>query len=320
MTTSLNRLTVIGAGVLGGQIAWHSAYMGKDVMVYDINEMSLERCRAGHEHYGRVYALEMGADAERLAATQARLRYSTDLAAAVAGAELVIEAVPEVPAIKNELYARLATLMEEQTILATNSSTFLPAAFAEASGRPERYCALHFANLIWKMNVAEVMAHAGTSLATLEQVTRFAIDIGMLPVPVGKENNGYLLNAWLVPLLNACQTLVTNGVGSPELIDRTYLKVNPGGGMGPFGFMDVIGIGTCVNILAYWGEVNRDAQMLANAEYLKHHFLDQGHLGLQTQRGFYRYPGPRYLDDDFLAIPDAGAAGDIARRAFLGSL
>ena len=79
------------------------------------------------------------------------------------------------------------------------------------------------------MNLAEIMAHATTSEETLTQIAEFAIEIGMVPIPVEKEQNGYVLNTWLVALLNAAQTLVTNGVSSPEMVDRTYLIGNRGG-------------------------------------------------------------------------------------------
>ena len=151
---------------------------------------------------------------------RARLTYTTDLGEAVGQADFVIEAIPEIPKVKTEFYETMAGLLAEHTLLATNSSTLLARDFAVATGRPEKFCALHFANLIWIMNVAEIMAHPGTSEATLTSVTEFTIEIGMLPIPVHKEQNGYVLNTWLVPLLNAAQTLVTNGVTSTAPIWR----------------------------------------------------------------------------------------------------
>ncbi len=126
----------------------------------------------------------MNATEEQLTATRARLSFTTDLAAAVASADLVIEAVPEIPQVKIEVYSALAKHLPEHTLLATNSSTLLPSQFAEYTGRPEKYCALHFANLIWKLNIAEVMAHPATADDTLVAITRFAIEIGMVPIPV----------------------------------------------------------------------------------------------------------------------------------------
>jgi 3-hydroxyacyl-CoA dehydrogenase len=223
--------------------------------------------------------------------------------------------VPEVPDAKTAAYMKMAPLLRKHTLIATNSSTLLPSDFAVATGRPEKFCALHFANLIWLMNVAEVMAHAATSDDTLTQVTGFAIEIGMLPIPVRKEQNGYVLNSWFVPLLNAAQTLVTNGVCTPEDVDRTYLKCNPGASLGPMGMIDMVGMQTAFNVIRYWGVRNNDEQMLRNAAYVKERFIDRGLLGLPSGQGYYRYPNPAFQNKGFLAIPDASRVPELVALA-----
>lgn len=314
MTLSqLNNITVLGSGVLGGQIAWHSAYKGKTVTIYDIAESTLANCRRAHTQYAQIYLTEVGATAQAIEQTQARLRYTCDLAEAVAAADLVIEAVPEVPEIKTSVYQQMAPLLPAHTLIATNSSTLLPRDFAKATGRPDKYCALHYANLIWRMNLVEIMAHPTTAEHTLKAVTEFVIETGMVPIPVQKEQNGYVLNTWLVALLGAAQSLVTNGVATPEMVDRTFMIANPGSHMGPMGVMDVIGMKTVYDVSTYWGHVNQDAQTLANAEYIKSHFLDQGKLGLQTGEGYYRYPNPAYCQPGFLAVPDLSAVPEIVQ-------
>ena len=313
MSSDLNKLTVLGAGVLGGQIAWHSAYMGKDVVVYDLFDEALGRCRVAPEQYAEIYRADLGASDEQLSQARQRLRYSTDLADAVALADLVIEAVPEIPEVKTEVYRRLAPLLQPNCLVATNSSTLLPSQFAEDTGRPAQYCALHLANLIWSMNVAEVMAHAGTAEATLRAIAAFAIEIGMVPIPIQKPQNGYVLNSLLVPLLGAAQTLVTNGVSTPEMVDRTYMITNRGVALGPFGIMDVIGMKTCYDVLSYWGHQNSDPQTLRNAAYIKEQLIDQGKMGLQTGSGYYQYPNPAYSAPGFLAVPGLEAVDEIVR-------
>ncbi len=316
MSQQLDRLTVLGGGVLGGQIAWHSAFHGKHTTVYDAFEQGLENCRVAHQTYAAIYQQDLGATPEQVAATQERISYSLDLAESVAGADLVIEAVPEVPEIKIEVYRQMAPLLPETTILATNSSTFLASQFAEATGRPEKFCALHFANLIWAMNLAEIMAHPGSSEETLEAITRYAIEIGMVPVPIQKEQNGYVINTMLVPLLNAAQTLITNRISDPETVDRTYMIMNRGCERGPFGIIDVVGMKTAYDVLNYWGSENGDEQMVANAQYLKEHFIDKGSMGLQTGQGYYSYPNPTFEDPDFLDVPDVSKAAELARLTY----
>ena len=315
MTTNVNHVAVLGAGVLGGQIAWHSAYKGKTVTVYDISDAALEGCRAAQAQYAALYLTEeVGATEAEVAATRQRLAFSTDLAQAVAQADLVIEAVPEIPEVKASVYQQLAPLLPAHTVIATNSSTFLPSTFAAATGRPDKFCALHYANYIWSANLVEIMPHAGTARSTLETVTRFAIETGMVPIPIATEHNGYVLNTWFPALLGAAQTLVTNGIATPQDVDRTFLIANRGARMGPFGMMDVVGMKTCYDVSHYWGHQNGDAQQLANAEYVKTRLLDQGRTGLLAGKGYYDYPDPAYQAADFLAVPSMDKLDEIVER------
>lgn len=311
---SIDRVTVLGAGVLGGQIAWHSAFKGKRVVLYDPFPDALQRAAAAQQMYERIYRGQLGARDADIEATRARLTATGDLAAAVADADLVIEAVPEVPEVKADVYRAIAPLLPPRTIVATNSSTLLPRDFADLTGRPAQFCALHFANLIWALNVAEVMAHAGTSPATLAAVTRFAIEIGQVPIAVQKERNGYVLNAWLKPLLTASLSVVVDGVATAEDVDRTFMIVNRGCTMGPFGTIDVIGMKTVHDVSAYWATVTGDARMQRNADYIKENFLDRGLQGMLGGQGFYTYPDPAYAAPDFLAVPGLAAVPELVAR------
>ncbi|MFC5428014.1 3-hydroxyacyl-CoA dehydrogenase [Paraburkholderia denitrificans] len=316
--SNIENVTVLGSGVLGGQIAWHTAYKGKNVVVYDIADDALERCKGAHAQYEEIYKKDVSASEADIAATRSRLRYSTDLADAVKHADLVIEAVPEVPAIKTGVYQKMAPWLQPHALIATNSSTLLARDFADVTDRPDKFCALHYANLIWVMNVIEIMAHPQTARETLRQVTQFTIETGMVPIAVQKEQNGYVLNTWFVSLITAAQTLVTNGISTPEDVDRTYLKVISGAGMGPMALIDMVGMKTFFDVLTYWGHEKKDQQMLDNAAYLKARFLDKGLLGMQTGEGYYKYPNPAYQHPDFLAVPDMSRVDDIVARVYQG--
>lgn len=317
--THVNHLTVLGSGVLGGQIAWHSAFRGKTVAVYDISEDALERCRAAQAHYAAIYLAELGASEADIEATRQRLSFGTDMAQAVAKADLVIEAVPEIPDVKTGVYQQMAPLLQEHTVVATNSSTFLPSDFAAATGRPEKFCALHYANYIWSANVVEIMPHAATARATLETVTRFGIETGMVPIPIAVEHNGYVINTWFPALLKAAQTLVTQGIATPEDVDRTFLIANRGARMGPFGMMDIVGMKTCYDVSSYWGRLQGDAQQLANAEYVKTQLMDKGRTGMLAGKGYYDYPNPAYAAADFLAVPALSQLSGIVDRCTSGA-
>lgn len=184
---NFKKVTIAGSGVLGSQIAFQSAFHGFDVSVYDINEAAIETAKGRMENLKKVYG-DYFKDAERAEKAFANLSYFTDLGEAVKDADLVVEAVPERIEIKQSFYEGLAKLAPEKTVFASNSSTMLPSQFAEFTGRPEKFLALHFANSIWQNNTAEVMGHPGTEVKYVEEVTDFARAIGMIPFVLKKNS------------------------------------------------------------------------------------------------------------------------------------
>jgi len=287
MATNIRNVTVLGTGVLGSQIAYQTAYSGFEVVAYDINDQILDTAKKRFEGLAARYEQEVeGASDGRARAALARIRYSSNLADAVRDADLVIEAVPEIPAVKRDLYAKLGSLAPENAIFATNSSTMLPSSFADATGRPDRFLALHFANEIWIKNVAEIMGHARTSRAVYEATVEFARRIGMEPIEIHKEQPGYVLNSLLVPFLQAATTLVVNGVADPETIDKTW-RIATRASEGPLQTLDIVGFNTVYNFLAAGDEQNK-----ANARYIKERYIDKGKLGRATGEGFYKYEKP----------------------------
>ena len=284
MTTNINNVTVLGTGVLGSQIAYQTAYSGFEVTAYDINEDSVNAGKERFEQLAARYEREVeGASDGRAQAALSRIKYSWDLADAVRDADLVIESAPEIPDVKKELYAKLAPLAPEKTIFATNSSNMLPSDFAEASGRPDRFLALHFTNEIWIRNVAEIMGHPGTSPAVYDATVEFARRIGMQPIEIHKEQPGYVINSLLVPFLQAALSLVVNGVADPETIDKTW-RITTRAPEGPLQLVDIAGLNTVYNIAAA-----SDEQGKANARYIKEHYIDKGKLGRASGEGFYKY-------------------------------
>ena len=231
--------------------------------------------------------------------------------------DFVIEAVPEVPEIKTEVYQQMAPMLADRTLIATNSSTLLARDFAEVTGRPAKYCALHFANMIWSLNVVEIMAHPGTQAPTVAAVTHFALEIGMVPLPVRREQSGYVMNSWFVPLLMSGVSLVANGVASAEDVDRSYMLTNPGAPMGPCGFADLVGFKTIYDIASHWGEVRNDEQMRTVAAFVKERFLDRGLQGKMGGEGFYRYPNPAFEAPGFLDVPDVSVVPEIVNAVLL---
>ena len=240
-----------------------------------------------------------GAIQDEIDSTFSRLSYTTNLEEAVKDADILSESIPENPEIKKNFYEDLAKAANEKTIFTTNTSTTLPSDYAEFTGRPDKFLALHFANGIWDANVGEVMGHSGTDPKIFDRVVEFAREIGMVPIPIHKEQNGYVLNTLLVPLLSAAADLLFNGVADVESIDKTWM-ISTGVKMGPFGIMDIVGMQTMYNIDLMWGEKTKNEALVKRANLIKEEFIDKGKLGVSTGEGFYKYPNPRYEDPDFL--------------------
>ena len=175
----------------------------------------------------------------------------------------------------------------------------MPSQIADATGRPDRFLALHFANRIWVANVGEVMRHPGTAPEVFERVLKFAAEIGMVPIRIEKEHYGYVLNALLMPMLGAAQTLVANGIVSPQDVDRTWM-ISARTPEGPFATIDAIGIDTAYAIGDYWARALGDEQGRKNVAFLKENYLDKGRLGVKSGVGFYSYPDPEYKKPGFL--------------------
>lgn len=292
-------ITVAGSGVLGSQIAYQSAFKGFNVTIYDINDEALKNAQDRITKLKPLYQQDLGATQEEVDAAYARLSFKSDLSEAVANADLVIEAIPEVVKIKTEFYTNLGKVAPAKTIFATNSSTLLPSQFAEATGRPEKFLALHFANTIWKNNTAEIMKHPGTDMNAFDEVVEFARAIGMVPLPLYKEQPGYILNSLLVPFLDAAESLLVKEVADPETIDKTWM-IATGAPLGPFAILDIVGINTAFNIVEAKAAATSDENLNKLANLLKTEYIEKGKLGRATGEGFYKYPNPSFAQPDFL--------------------
>lgn len=306
-------ITVAGSGVLGSQIAFQTAFKGFDVTIWLRSEGSIERARPKLERLKGIYLQSMEAwktnpqaycrgfaDSPDLSADEIdalkekvveafdSLKMTTSYEEAAKDADLIIEAIAEDPAQKIPFYEELAKHMEEKTVLVTNSSTLLPSAFAEYTGRPEKYLALHFANNIWAQNTAEVMGHPGTEQKYYDQVVEFANAIGMVPICLKKEQPAYVLNSLLVPFLGAGLELWANDVADPETIDMTW-ELATGAPNGPMKIIDVVGLTTVYNIEMMKPAANEPGSVSNKIVTALKEKIDKGELGINAGKGFYEY-------------------------------
>lgn len=326
---SIKNVTIAGSGVLGSQIAFQTAFRGYNVTIYDINDEVIAKAKDRMLGLARTYQDEVQGQGEHLdvflkpgvyestilpnlkytllrdlstsaknaQAVPASMKYETDLEKAVKGADLVIEAIPERMDIKESYYQELAKVADEKTIFATNTSTLFPSQFAEITGRPEKFLALHFANEIWKNNTAEIMGTKWTDSEVYDQVVEFAKGIGMIPIKLKKEQPGYVLNTLLVPLLDAAQMLLAKGVADIETIYKTWMLATKAP-FGPFGILDIVGLKTAYDITANAAQTDPEYKELA--DMIKNDYIDKGKMGVATGEGFYKYPNPAYLQPSFL--------------------
>ena len=310
---SIKKVVVAGGGVLGSQIALQSSYCGFDVTIWLRSEGSIERAKPKLERFKNIYidTLEqMKTDAsaycrgltsktdlsdeeldelkQKAQAAYDDLTLTTSYEEAAADADLIIEAIAENPEQKIAFYTELAKYMDEKTILVTNSSTLLPSMFAEYTGRPEKYLALHFANTIWQNNTAEVMGHPGTEQKYYDEVVQFAEDINMIPLKLNKEQPGYILNSLLVPFLNAAQSLLANDVSDHETIDKTWILAT-GAPAGPFHILDIVGLTTAYNIISMNPAAQNPETTPGKIAKMLKEKIDAGETGINAGKGFYEY-------------------------------
>ena len=315
------KITLIGGGVLGVQIGLMCAYTGHDTTFWLRSEGSIGRTQPKIDLYSEwmlsdleaakqlignpmgkfLYAKGLIKDWDGITAeaidgliAQAKENFAKlihielDMAKAVEDADFVIEAMAEDPAQKIDIYKQLKDFLPEKTILLTNSSTLLPSMFAEYTGRPEKYCALHFANTIWKNNTGEVMGHPGTDPEVFKKTVELAVEINMIPLELHKEQPGYILNSMLVPFLSAAQGLWARGVADPATIDLTW-ELATGAPKGPFKILDIVGLETAYNINLMKPETKVEGSDSWMISKLLKEKIDKGETGVNAGKGFYDY-------------------------------
>ncbi len=298
----IQKVLVVGAGTMGGQIAWLLAANGLKVSVYDALGEALAALPARLDALARRFCRRGRLSEDQARQALARIEITADPDRAAAGADLLSESVPEDPDLKGRVLADFHRRCPPRTIFTTNTSTLLPSRFAAASGRPERLAALHFHDVSLSC-IVDVMPHAHTDPKIVELLANFCRRIGQAPIVLARESSGYVFNAMLTRLFDAALTLAANGVAAVEDIDRSWMGVTwmPAG---PFGIMDSIGLATVHQICAYWAERRNDPQARTNAAFVER-LVAEGRLGVKTGQGFYTYPDPAFRRPDFLtaAVP-----------------
>lgn len=293
----IEKVLILGAGTMGLQIGLQCAASGFKVTVYDAFDHALKAAEARAGKIARSFVKHSRTTREEADAGLLRLTFTSDPQMAGQGADLINESVPEDPTLKQQVFAQFNKICPEHTIFTTNSSTLVPSMIAAATGRPDRFAALHFHDCT-VTNIVDVMPHPGTSVQTLNTILAFCKAIGQYPIELKKEQHGYVFNTMLTEFLGSAMSLASEEVASPEDIDRAWMGIMKTR-VGPFGIMDSVGLETVYKITNYWAEKINDPKQKGNAAYLKR-FVDKGDLGIKTGKGFYEYPNPIFLKPDFM--------------------
>ena len=316
------KIVVIGGGILGSQIAYQTAYCGFDVtaLVHSEEEVGKLKEKLGKLRDTYIESIKLMSSRQRKGywangiasegnfkkrecikkanAAYENIMIETDQKTALKGADLVIESITENIDIKANLYKEIAPLLDEKTVVVTNSSTLLPSKLAKFTGRKEKFLSLHFANTIWEKNITEIMKHSDTDDKYFNELIKFAEAINMVPLTAKEEKSGYLLNSMLVPFLLSAMDLVANGVSDPETIDKAW-TLGTGAPKGPFQIMDTVGLMTAKNIVDQYQKVPDLFDPLLKKMMMPYNFdgmleilnkyIDEGKLGKSTGEGFYKY-------------------------------
>ena len=273
---------VVGAGQMGGGIAQVLAGSGRRVSLHDAAPGAVERGLAS-----------MGKSLERLAAKGADIDPDDVLGRVtsvegIVPADLMIEAVVEDQAVKEAIFREADSVLPEEAILASNTSSIPIASLAAATSRPDNVIGMHFFNPVPVMALVEVVSTKETSAETRAAVVELAQELGKTAAEAN-DFPGFVSNRILLPFINEAVWALHDGVADPEAID-TIAKLGFNHPMGPLALADLIGLDTCVAIL----EVLRDG--LGEERYepcplLREH-VAAGRLGRKSGAGFYSYESP----------------------------
>jgi len=273
---------VVGAGQMGGGIAQVLAGSGRRVSLHDAAPGAVERGLAS-----------MGKSLERLAAKGAEIDPDDVLGRVtrvegIVPADLMIEAVVEDQAVKEAIFREADSVLPEEAVLASNTSSIPIASLAAATSRPDKVIGMHFFNPVPVMALVEVVSTKETSAETRAAVVELAQELGKTPAQAN-DFPGFVSNRILLPFINEAVWALHDGVADPEAID-TIAKLGFNHPMGPLALADLIGLDTCVAIL----EVLRDG--LRDERYepcpLLREYVAAGRLGRKSGAGFYSYESP----------------------------
>jgi 3-hydroxybutyryl-CoA dehydrogenase len=297
MERPFERVAVVGAGILGAQIALLAANAGYRVKAHDQRPEALGETLDKVEKDLRGKGVDPLVPFDRWPGLRSGIEVETDPAAALAEADLVVEAVPENLELKKKVWADLGRLSPDGAILATNSSSMPVSLMEDAGGRPEKSLNIHFYFPLQGVNHVDVMGGARTRPEVLETGSTWVRTIGCLPLTVQKEILGFCFNRIWRAIKREALYVWAGGFVDFKDVDRGWM-VFTGMREGPFAIMDKVGLDVVYDIeMVYFQDSGDPKDKPPQALKDK---IERGELGVKSGRGFYSYPDPEFLSPGFL--------------------
>lgn len=288
----MKSIAVIGSGTMGNGIAHVFAQNSFKVSLIDVSPDALKKALSTIEkNLERQVAKEVITDAVRKSALE-NITTSTDIKSGVRGAELVVEAATENTDLKLKIFRDLDDACDQDTILASNTSSISITKIASVTKRPDKVIGMHFMNPVPLMKLVEVIRGYSTSDEVTQRIMELSKTLGKVPVEVN-DYPGFVANRILMPMINEAIFALYEGVGGVEEID-TVMKLGMAHPMGPLQLADFIGLDVCLSIL------NVLYEGFGNPKYapcpLLVNMVQANHKGIKTGSGFYTYtPGSKEL-------------------------
>jgi 3-hydroxybutyryl-CoA dehydrogenase len=282
---AIEKITVIGAGTMGHGIAQVAAQAGFQVVLEDVSDDLTARALRRIEENLRKGVERGKVTQDEMRAALSRVTASSDLKSAVAGADLIIEAIVEKLDVKRELFSELDRASKSSAILATNTSSLSIKDIASSTGRPDRVIGTHFFNPVHIMKLLEVVVTPDTSQATLDSVLEVAARMGKEPITV-KDYPGFATSRLGVALGLEAMRMLEQGVASAEDIDKAMV-LGYNHPMGPLRLTDLVGLDIRLSIAEYLYE-KMGSEIFRPPDILRRK-VSEGKLGKKTGEGFYQW-------------------------------